>query len=48
MHLGTPVIDRVAVGLVLGKRKRDKGSEANKNSVEMHLGFFFKKKRASV
>lgn len=48
VHLGTPVIDRVAVGLVLGKRKRDKGSEANKNSVEMHLGFFFKKKRASV
>lgn len=46
VHLGTPVINRVAVGLVLGIRKRDKGSEANENSVEMHLGFF--KKRASV
>lgn len=40
VHLGTPALDRGASALVLGKRKRDKGSEANENSVELHLGFF--------
>ncbi|KAG8415425.1 hypothetical protein J3458_009273 [Metarhizium acridum] len=43
---GAPVFHVVAS--LLGKRKRDKGSEANENSVEMHLGlsfFFFSKKQ---